>query len=280
MGTAIKYEADLHCHTTASDGLLTPTELVHLASEVGLKAIGITDHDTIQGWKEAEEAGATYQIQILRGIELNTNWQGKEVHILGYEVDGMSEHLNKKLRDLRKNREGRMLQILDRLKGMGIELALEEVQTFAQGESMGRPHVAQVLIKRGYVRSIQEAFERYIGHGAPAYVPSYRLTPEEGIKVIREAQGVAVLAHPGVQRLDEEIPSWVEAGLQGIEVVHSKHKLNDELRYLAIAQEYNLLTTGGSDFHGEALKPGVALGRWGVSLDVIQQILCLAQRND
>jgi len=275
----IKYEADLHCHTTASDGLLSPTELVQLAAKLGLKGIGITDHDTIRGWKEAEEAGANYQIQILKGIELNTDWQGTEVHILGYEVDSSSDYLADKLKVLRNAREKRMVKILERFKDLGIKISVEDVQQFAQGESIGRPHIAQALIQRGYVGNIREAFDRYIGQGAPAYVSRYKLTPEEGIRIIREAHGVAVLAHPGVHHVEEGIPAWVKAGLQGIEVLHSQHSPDDEMRYLKIAQESGLLTTGGSDFHGEACKPGVNLGGWGVSLKVIQQILDLAKLN-
>lgn len=273
------YEADLHCHTTASDGLLTPTELICLAAELGLKGIGITDHDTIQGWQEATEAGEKHQIQILKGIELSTEWQGKEVHILGYDLDGSSNSLNDKLRYLRQAREHRMLKILNRLETQGIHISIDEVQQFAQGESIGRPHIAHALMERGYVSSIGEGFDRYIGMGAPAYVPRYKMTPEEGIELVRAAHGVAVLAHPGVHSLEEGIPTWVEVGLQGIEVFHSDHKLEDEKKFRTIAQKYHLLITGGSDFHGEALKPGVKLGGWGVSLDVIQQILDLAQRN-
>lgn len=273
------YEADLHCHTTASDGLLSPTELVQLAAKLGLKGLGITDHDTIQGWEEAVVAGNHYQIRILKGIELNTNWKGKEVHVLGYEVDRSSTLLTDKLKELRKAREKRLVEILDRFKGLGMNISVGEVQQFAHGESIGRPHIAQALIKRGYVKDIQEGFERYIGRGAPAYVPRYNLTPEEGIRLIREAHGVAVLAHPGVQRLEEGIPAWVQAGLQGIEVLHSQHNSDDELRYLEIAREYRLLPTGGSDFHGEVCKPGVNLGGWGVSLNVLQQLIELAHLN-
>ena len=273
------FEADLHCHTTASDGLLSPTELVQLAAKLGLKGIAITDHDTIQGWKEAEKAGANYQIRILKGIELNTTWYGKEVHILGYEVDSSSNHLTDKLRVLRNAREERMVEILGRFKDLGINISVDEVQRFSHGESIGRPHIAQALIERGYVRSIKEGFDLYLGTGAPAYVPRYKLTPEEGIHLIRDAHGVAVLAHPGVLRLEKGIPAWVKAGLQGIEVLHSQHNRDDEKRYLEIAEEYGLLTTGGSDFHGEASKPGVNLGGWGVPLDVMQQILDLAQHN-
>lgn len=273
------YEVDLHCHTTASDGLLSPTELVQSAASLGLKGIGITDHDTIHGWKEAEEAGLNYQIQLVRGIELNTDWNGREVHILGYELDGSSNYLNRRLKDLRNAREQRMLEILDRFKRLGIRISVQEVHQYAQGESIGRPHIAQVLVEQGYVNSIKEAFDRYIGRGAPAYVPRYKLTPEEGIELIRESHGVAVLAHPGVYRLEEGIQAWISAGLQGIEVSHSEHNKEAELRYRVLAKEYNLIMTGGSDFHGEARKPGVKLGHWGVNLEVIQQIVDLAQRN-
>jgi len=272
------YEVDLHCHTTESDGLLSPTGLVQLAAKLGLKGIGITDHDTIQGWEEAVEAGNTYKMRILKGLELNTNWEGKEVHILGYEMDKSATCLSNKLKDLRKEREKRIVEILNRLKEMGINISVGEVQRFAHGESIGRPHIAQALLERGYISNIQEGFDRYIGRGAPAYVPRYNLTPEEGIHLIREAHGVAVLAHPGAQRLEEGIPAWVKAGLQGIEVSHSQHTADDELRYLEIAQAYHLIATGGSDFHGALCKPGVNLGGWGVSLGVFQQILDLAGR--
>lgn len=279
VSTVTLYEADLHCHTTASDGLLTPTELVRLVSELGLKCIGITDHDTIQGWEEAVGAGSTYQIQILKGIELNTNWHGKEIHILGYELNRSSSYLNEKLKSLREARVRRMLEILERLATLGIVISEDEIRQFVQGESIGRPHIAQALLKRGFIRSIREGFERYIGMGAPAYVPRNKLTTEAGIQLIRKAQGVAVLAHPGIHRVEEGIPAWVEEGLQGIEVWHSEHNFEDITRYRTIAKQYDLITTGGSDFHGEAQKPGVEVGRWGVSLDVVEQILNLASHN-
>lgn len=270
------YEADLHCHTTASDGLLSPTELVQLAAELGLKAIGLTDHDTIQGWEEAEQAGAMYRIQIIRGLELSTDWLGKEVHILGYALDSSSNYLTDRLMDLREAREKRIVKILNRLRDLGIVVEVEDVQQFVQGESMGRPHVAQALVKRGYVKDTKEGFERYLRLGAPAYVPHFKLTPEEGISLVREAGGVAVLAHPGILGLGEEIPDWVRVGLQGIEVKHSEHTPEDEVKYAQLAREHNLLPTGGSDFHGEAFKAGVNLGGWGVTLETVEKILALA----
>lgn len=270
-------DADLHCHTTASDGTLSPTELVRLAKEIGLKAIGITDHDTIQGWNEAEEAGNRYGVEILKGIELNTDWQGVEVHILGYEIRSDNSSLRKQLSQLRQARRNRMLQILQQLEKIGIRIFPEDVEKFALGESIGRPHIAQTLVEKGYVSSIKEAFDRYIGYGAPAYVPRFKLTPEEGIHMIREAEGVAVLAHPGVHHLEASIPIFVKQGLQGVEVSHSEHTLEDEIRYRKVAPHYDLIMTGGSDFHGEARKPGVKLGGWGAPFWVVRQIKELAQ---
>ena len=265
-------EADLHCHTTASDGLLTPSEVVELARRVGLKAVGITDHDTLRGWTEAEIAGQKWGVEVLRGIELNTDWQGTEVHILGYELDAESPNLIKRLDFLRQAREARMTEIVERLRALNIPIGVEDVRRFASGESVGRPHVAQALIALGYARSVKDAFEKYIGQGAPAYVPRYKLSPEEGIALVCEASGVAVLAHPGVHDLQRGIPGWVECGLRGIEVSHSEHSPEDELYYRRLAEEYNLIITGGSDFHGEKRKPGVNLGGWGVSMEVVRQI--------
>ncbi|AHF06656.1 PHP domain-containing protein [Desulfitobacterium metallireducens] len=272
-------EADLHCHTTSSDGLFTPRELIQAASELGLKAVGITDHDTISGWSEAFNAGEKYGVEILRGVELNTEWKGIEVHILGYEPSPESGQFQAKLQELREDRSERIYKIIGRLHDLKIEITEEEIKTVAHGESVGRPHVAQVLIQRGYVKTIKEAFDSYIGKGSPAYVPRLKLTPEEGIKLIRTAGGVAVLAHPGIHQLGNIITPWIKAGLQGIEVSHSEHTPEDERRCRALAKQYHLITTGGSDFHGEERKPGVKLGEWGTSYEVVEQIRELAESS-
>jgi 3',5'-nucleoside bisphosphate phosphatase len=265
-------EVDLHCHTTASDGLLTPGELVKAAAECGLKAVGITDHDTMSGWDEAERAGNEHGIDILRGIELNTDWSGIEVHILGYEINPTNFNLQEKLRFLRDARCNRMVKILEKLQLLGIDIRKSEIIKNARGESVGRPHIAQVLVDKGIVRTIKEAFDQFIGSGAPAYVPRYKLTPEEGITLVRDAGGVAVLAHPGVYGLWEGIPKWIEVGLQGIEVSHSEHTPQNVKQGHEIAEKYNLIMTGGSDFHGEARKPGIRLGAWGTSYEIVEKI--------
>ncbi|KLU62136.1 hypothetical protein CEB3_c14990 [Peptococcaceae bacterium CEB3] len=269
---AAEVQADLHCHTTASDGLFAPGDVVRLAARIGLRAVGITDHDTIAGWEEAETAGETTGVEIVRGIELSTEWRGRDVHILGYEPAGGSALLRERLASLRLGREERIKKIVDRLSRLGIPIEPEEVFGVATGESVGRPHVAQILMARGYAGSIGEAFERYLGRGAPGYVPRPKLTPEEGIDLIRATGGVAVLAHPGVGGLAGRIPFWVSAGLQGVEVYHSEHTAAEEKTLSKIARDLNLIMTGGSDFHGEERKPGAKIGGWGVSMAVVRQI--------
>lgn len=265
-------EADLHCHTTASDGLLTPGELVELAWRKGLKAVAITDHDTISGWSEAEMTGRKLGVEVLGGVELNTVWEEKEVHILGYELNGKSKILQEHLAELQQSRYARITKILKLLRQSGFNLAVEDVLRFARGESVGRPHIAQALVEKGYLADATEAFDRYLGLGAVAYVPRLKLNTRDGIRLIREAKGVAVLAHPGLQRLEKKtIASWVKFGLQGIEVSHSDHNRQDQQFYGQIASQYKLLMTGGSDFHGDN-KPFVQLGQWGVSMEVVWQL--------
>lgn len=270
-------EVDLHCHTTASDGLLTPWELVKAASECGLKAVGITDHDTMSGWEEAEKAGDYFGVDILRGIELNTDWSGIEVHILGYELDPNNTMLQEKLSALRDARFNRMYSILEKLQELGIDIQESEINSIARGESVGRPHIAQALVNRGVVSTIKEAFDTYIGSEGPAYVPRYKLSPEEGIALVRAAAGVAILAHPGVHALGKGVPQWIKAGLQGVEVSHSEHSIEDEARCRKLAENHNLIMTGGSDFHGEARKPGIHIGDWGTSYEVVEEIRSLAR---
>lgn len=271
-----KVEADLHCHTNRSDGTSSPRELVRKAGSLGLAAIGITDHDTIKGWEEAERAGEDYGVEILRGVELSADWRGTEVHMLGYEMEKENTVLVQKLAELGEDRRERLVKILARLKGLGLEVPRSQVEAYAQGDSVGRPHIAQAMVARGYVKTVQEAFSRFLEAGAPAYVPRQKLTPEGAIKLIRQAGGVVVLAHPGIYKVDAGIAMWVKDGLQGIEAIHSEHSKEDTARYIHLAAKYRLLVTGGSDFHGEEIKPEAELGKWGVGMDVVRQIRELA----
>ena len=267
-----KFEADLHCHTTASDGLLTPAEIVELAASKGMKAIGITDHDTIDGWKEAEEAAETLGLKVIKGIEINTDWQNREIHILGYLLDDNSDSFNKQILEIQQKRIIRIKKILDKLEQLNMNITFEEVMEYAKGKAIGRPHVAQAMVKRGYVKDFREVFDSYLRVGGSAYVPRYKLTPTEAISIIREAKGVAVLAHPGNRQIEKEIRQWKEEGLQGIEVYHPDHSLEDSVRYGILAAKLELIATGGSDFHGKGLKPGIDIGDWGVGLEVVDQL--------
>jgi len=275
-----RFPVDLHCHTTASDGLYSPYQVVAMAKSLGLKGIGITDHDTIAGWEEAEAAGEKLGIRVIKGIEFNTELNGIEVHILGYEFDSCHNHLTSKLRELQEARMARIERMIQKLNSIGVDITLSEVRSHAQGESMGRPHVAQVLVEKRYAQSVKDAFNQYLAKGAPAFVERVKLTPETAIKLIREAGGVAALAHPASIRQRLDLENWSRAGLQGIEVCHSDHSLEDELKFMNIAAENCLIPTGGSDFHGEARKPGVVLGKWGTSMEIVEQILRLSAKGE
>lgn len=269
MSNKSRAEADLHCHTTASDGLLTPGEVVKLAYSKGLKAVGITDHDTIDGWEEAEKTAEKVPIKIVKGIEINTDWQGREIHILGYLLEKHSAAFSERIKELQQKRTERIRNILDKLHSLNIDIEFDEVRYFVKGESMGRPHVAQAMVKKGYTADFREAFDNYLRVGAPAYVPRYKLTPTQAIRIIREAGGVAVLAHPGSQNIEKDIEGWVQEGLQGIEVYHPEHSSGESVRYGILAERLGLISTGGSDFHGDSIKTGIDIGDWGVDMEVV-----------
>ncbi|UWG98651.1 PHP domain-containing protein [Dehalobacter sp. DCM] len=267
-----KYEADLHCHTTESDGVCTPAQVVRQAWEVGLKAVAITDHDTISGWSEAEKAGKQYHITVLKGIEINTDWEGREVHILGYALNANDDNLATRLSELREKRVQRIKKMIGKLSQCGVDIAFEDVLKHAEGDSIGRPHIAQALIEKKVVDNVHIAFDKYLKIGRPAYVPRNKLDPAEAIRIIRDAGGVAVVAHPGSFCTAQEISQWVKVGLQGIEVFHPENSADDRWRLTKIAKQNGLIITGGSDYHGHSVKPGINLGDWGVGMNVIKEI--------
>lgn len=266
------YEADLHCHTTASDGELTPAGVVQLAAKSGLKALAITDHDTISGLKEAEIKAQETGLILVKGIEINTEGPEKEIHILGLGLDDNSSCLKEKLLELQKKRIARSKEILEKLRKLGIEIPFQKVLSFAKGESVGRPHIAKAMFETGYVEDFREAFTDYLRLGGPAYVPREKLSPSTAIQIIRKSDGVAVLAHPGSQVSEKEIKNFICEGLQGIEVEHPDHSPADVERLKELAIDMNLIATGGSDFHGEGVKPGIKIGAWGVGLEVLEQL--------
>ncbi len=244
---------DMHTHTIASDGVLSPTALVDQAFSQGLSGVAITDHDTLAGLPEGKKQAAAYDFLFVPGIELSCQWQNREVHILGYWPDTGSEELAAALATLQKAREVRAKKIIAKLNQAGRSITEKRVRQLSKGGSLGRPHIAMALVEQGYASSIQDAFHSYLNEGGAAYVPRYKVTPTEAIALICRAGGVAVFAHPVTAAADVLLPELKEAGLKGIEVYHPHHDATTERHYAALAQCYGLLATGGSDFHHEGL---------------------------
>jgi len=256
---------DLHTHSTASDGLYSPTELVELAQEAGLTTIGLVDHDTTNGLDEAIEAGRELGVTVIPGIEINTDLphgQG-DAHMLGYFVEYGRPAFQRSLQMLRDARERRAERMVERLRAQGLDVTWERVREIAQG-TVGRPHIARALIEKGYASDVSDAFDRYLSRGKPAYIPRYKLAPEDAVRLIKSARGVPVLAHPAnIPHLgDELLPALLHAGLQGLECYYGEY---DELtveRLLRLAGTFGLIPTGGSDYHGPNMHPTPLGGRY------------------
>lgn len=249
---------DLHTHSTASDGSLSPSELVLEAKRSGVTVLGLTDHDTLSGIKEAQEKARELGIEFVPGIEFSTEVGESEIHILGYHLNP-SFSLSLLLSRLEKSRMDRIRLMLKKLQALKIEINLEDVISEIKEGVYGRPQVAMALVRKGYVSSVEEAFQKYLGMGKPAYVPHFKISPWEAIKLIREAGGIPVYAHPGVTARDDLIPSFIKSGLLGLEVFYPEHDQQTTAKYLNICRSFSLLVTGGSDFHGE-VRPWVQLG--------------------
>ena len=268
---------DLHVHTTASDGTLTPEQVVQLAKQTGLAALAITDHDTTAGVPEALETGRELEIEVIAGVELSVvHERCGSLHILGYYIDPRHPDLGEKLEAMRDGRDERNLEILEKLRQLGMQLDLHKVKARAGGQVIGRPHMAQELLALGHVSSIKEAFDRFLARGKPAYAERKRMTPPEAIQRIRNASGVAVLAHPGLlplatDALETELAELAEQGIQGLEVHYPEHSPADTRRFLELAKKHNLVITGGTDFHGDN-KPDIKLGQNQVPLELLENL--------
>lgn len=257
---------DLHAHTTASDGSFSPRELVALAREKNLRAVGVTDHDTIAGWDEAFEAGQELGVEVVPGVELSTGYEGGRFHLLGYLFEAESR-LSRRLVELQEGRAKRNATIFENLAKLGVPLTEEEVRAIAgrdDGE-LGRPHLARAMVNRGYVKDTQEAFDLYLADGKPGYSADKSLSPKEGIELIHDAGGVAIWAHPPFRKkfsydeLEERLRDWISWGLDGLEIYYSGYNEEDAAWTAAMVEKYNLIGSGGSDFHG-ITKPDVYLG--------------------
>ena len=259
---------DLHIHTIASDGSLTPTQVVQLARKKGFSLIAVTDHDTMGGVAEALEAGKKYNVDVVPGVEISSGVT-LEVHMLGYGISPDHPVMKAMMEDMRAARVERMERIIENLQKMGVPITVEEVEAVAGG-AIGRPHIAQVLIAHGLVPDVRTAFREYIGVGAKAYVERRKMTSEQVIANIRDAGGVPVLAHGGLLRISEvELNQWIDSmakkGLMGLECYHNAHTPQMERLLRAAAERNGLLVTGGSDFHGASrpdVEMGTGLSRW------------------
>ncbi|MDN5347715.1 MAG: 3,5-nucleoside bisphosphate phosphatase [Clostridia bacterium] len=271
--------ADLHVHSSASDGIYSSDTLVELARQKGLTVLGLTDHDTVEGIDSALEAGRKMGVEVVPGVELSTDWKNKEVHILGYYLDYRFEGLLVALKKFQTEREKRVQNIVDRLRFLGYELTSDDVFKVARGEAVGRPHIAQVLVTKGYFETIDQVFNLLLDRGRPAYVPRFKLAPQEAIKIVLGAGGVPVLAHPGLVGDDSLICRLKSAGLQGLEVFYPQHTPQETERYLRLARELNLVVTGGSDFHGFIDREHADLGATTVGSEEIAALRARARGN-
>lgn len=269
-------KGDLHTHTAASDGKLKPLDLVKLAWVKGLSTIAITDHDTVDGLEQALTGASLYNLEVIPGIELSTEWEGRDVHLLGYYIDFQEDNLHTFLQELQQARQQRGLKMVARLRELGYELTWDEVAQFVRGKSVGRLHIAQALVAKGFMPSVEAAFSQLLNRGQPAYVPRYKISPVEAIRLISACRGIAVLAHPGLIGKDEIIRELAANGLQGLEVYYPLHDRQAVDRYYALARELNLLVTGGSDFHGLNIPDHSELGAATVSEEEIARLKELA----
>ncbi len=270
--------ADLHLHTVFSDGTYTPEELIREAFSLGLSAVAVVDHDTVSGIEQVCQAGLLREIEVLPGVELTAQYKNREIHILGYLIDYKSKSLIEKLGLLYKNRFERVYKIIDKLKTIGVSLEAKSVFDIVKQGMPGRLHIARAMVKDGLVNSIAEAFYKYIGDNSGAYVSGFKLSPYEGIKLIKDAGGVPVLAHPYSAKCDELIPQLVDFGLMGLEVYYPEHSQSMINFYLGLSKKFNLLATGGSDCHGDA-KPEVKIGSVKIPYDLVEELKAAKQKR-
>jgi len=261
---------DLHIHSNASDGSLPPVKILHQAVASGLTAIAITDHDTVAGSAAALENGLPDDLAFLTGVELSAGFPAEfanpgSMHVLGYGIDIHNRQLHRVLEEQQKARSGRNPAIIEKLNQLGCRISLRDVANETDKEAISRPHIAASLMRKGYAASIDEAFDRYLGKGKPAYVDKFRIPAEEGIAAITGAGGIAVLAHPGLladdcrRRLEELISALTTMGLGGIEVYYPGHTRQQTAGYERLCRKFGLLMTGGTDFHGD-INPNIRMG--------------------
>ena len=274
---------DLHIHSVASDGDLAPAEVVHQAESKRLAAVALTDHDTLAGLAEAARAAAGLPVRFIPGVEISARFSGGTLHILGLGLDPASAVLTETLRGLVQQRNRRNPKMIAKLQALGVDVTMDELRQVAGGADsdtavLGRLHMAKLICRKGYVRTVTDAFRRYLGYGAAAFVDKERLAPAQAVEAIHAAGGLAILAHPSQLKcansaqLERAVRWLVGHGLDGVEVYHSDHTPAQTRAYLGLARRLGLLVAGGSDFHGFG-KPEARLGRPRVPLAAVQQLL-------
>jgi predicted metal-dependent phosphoesterase TrpH len=277
----VSSRADFHTHSNCSDGALSPTALVELAVSRGVEIMALTDHDSTEGLPEALQAAARYPgFTLIPGVEMSTDVPGSEVHLLGYFLDPEDSHLQEELARLRSSRWDRGRRMVEKLRNLGMDITWERVQAIADGGAVGRPHVAQAMLEKGYIGSIQQAFEHYIGRNGPAYVERTRMTPAEVVAFLHERRALLVLAHPrDLENLEDLLPTLQEAGLAGMEVYYQDYDEATIERLLTIARRHGLLPTGGSDYHGLGGEHERLPGDIPLPDEVIDAFMALAERH-
>ncbi|MDO8580056.1 MAG: PHP domain-containing protein [Candidatus Omnitrophota bacterium] len=264
--------ADLHIHTFYSDSTSSPQEVIQQAIDQGLSCIAIADHDTVDGIAPTIEAAKEFGIEVIPAIELSAELNGKDIHILAYLFDYQNEELNRQLEIMQNARIQRMEQMIDKLKQLGFgNISLEEVCGLVHSKAVGRPHLALVLKQKGYVTSLQEAFDRFLADGAAAYVPKFKQTPQEAIELIKKYGGVTVLAHPMVTGVDELIAQFAKWGLGGLEAFYPNTPAKLSEFYCNLASKHQMVVTGGSDAHGAA-KKHTFVGRVKIPYDLVEKL--------
>jgi len=269
---SIAYPIDLHTHSLRSDGALSPADLIRRAADRGVSVLSLSDHDTLAGVAEAVAAGDALGVRVITASELNTESEWGDAHVLGYFIDPADQPLEARLRWLRENRGRRIELMVEKLNQLGYSVSLDRVLEIAQGGALGRPHLAEALLEKGYVRSYEESFDTILAKGSPAYVARVGLSPLEAVALVRTHGGVPSLAHPGtVVGLEALLPKMVAAGLAGIEAYYGEHSPEMTERCLALARTHGLVPTGGSDFHGRG-EHGVDLGAVFVPPETIEML--------
>ncbi len=245
---------DMHIHSTASDGQWGAEQIIDYAREIGLDGIALTDHDTVAALEAGQKYALSHRFPFIPGIEISAEWGSRDVHILGYWVDFNQKELLEELEIFQNSRRNRCLAIVDRLKSLGMPLDGEAI-LLKSGSSTGRPHIAKAMTDAGYVDSMREAFQNWLGRGMPAYVARRKFCPFKAVETIRKSGGAPVLAHPGVGVPDNLLEQLARRGLAGVEVYHPEHNRRMEQKYLQFARFYRIAALGGSDFHGNAERP-------------------------